>query len=271
MAVELIVTHNNVSCDIGEFCAGVIKLSYYKSGAPSCLEFSAARDLPENFFGFYEGDSVGFTVDGTKMFYGYIFTKSRTKEQIITVKAYDQLRYFKNKDTYIYYGQTASSLLRLILDDYRLKAGEIEDSGYVLPDRIESNQSLFDIMLTAVSLTKKATGREYILYDNYGEICFKNKENMVLPLLADEEMDGLINFSLSTSIDSDTYNRVKLFLSREESTCFSAEDSASVSEWGILQYTEVLTRENLLSGAASAEMAESILAEKKQENPKPCN
>ncbi|MCD7905055.1 MAG: hydrolase [Clostridiales bacterium] len=262
MALELIVTHNNESCDIGEFCVGSVKLCYYKSGEPSSLEFSVARDLSEKFFGFYEGDSVGLIADGTKMFYGYIFTKSRTKEQIITVKAYDQLRYLKNKDTYIYYGQTASSLLRLIIDDYRLEAGEIEESGYVLPERIESNQSLFDIILTAVSLTKKAAGKEFILYDDYGRLCFKNKENMELPLLAKEEMDGLIDFTYVTSIDSGTYNRVKLFLSREESSCFSAEDSETIDEWGILQYTEVLTRENLLSGAASAEMAQSILAEK---------
>ncbi|MCD8090001.1 MAG: hypothetical protein LUD81_05160, partial [Clostridiales bacterium] len=127
---------------------------------------------------------------------------------------------------------------------------------------IESNQSLFDIILTAAELTKKATGKEFILYDDYGKICFKNKENMALPLLAKEEMDGLIDFSYSTSIDSDTFNKVKLFLSREGSSCFGAENSESIDEWGVLQYTEILTRQNLLSGAASAELAESILSEK---------
>ncbi|MCD8089336.1 MAG: hydrolase, partial [Clostridiales bacterium] len=131
MKIEMIVTHKNESCDIGALCGGVIRLCYYKSGSPSSLEFSVARDLSEKVFGFYEGDSVGFIVDGTKMFYGYIFTKSRTREQIITVKAYDQLRYLKNKDTYIYSGRTASSLLKLILADYKLTAGEIESSGYV--------------------------------------------------------------------------------------------------------------------------------------------
>ncbi len=262
MNIEMIVTHKNESCDIGSLCTGRIKLSFYKSGEPSCLEFSVARDLTEKVFGFYEGDSVGFTAEGTKMFFGYIFSKSRTKEQIITVKAYDQLRYLKNKDTYIYSGQTASSLLKLILDDCKLTAGEIENSGYVLPDRIESNQSLFDIILTAAELTKKATGKEFILYDDYGKICFKNKENMELPLLAKEEMDGLIDFSYTTSIDEDTYNRVKLFLSREETSCFTAEDSETMAEWGILQYTEVLTRKNILSGAASAELAEAVLSEK---------
>ncbi len=262
MTVSLIVTHNNSSCDLSDICVGKIKLTYVKRGETSVLEFSVARDLKSSVFGFYEGDSVGFSVDGVNMFFGYIFTKSRDKEQIITVRAYDQLRYLKNKDTYIYSGQSASSLLRLILDDYNLEKGEIEESGYILPDRVESNQSLFDIILTAEELSRKATGKEFILYDDYGKICFKNKENMELALIASSEADGLINFNYSTSIDADTYNRVKLFIGRESNFCFQAENASSINEWGVLQYTEVLIREKLLSGAACSELAESILSQK---------
>lgn len=262
MSISLIVTHNDVSCDLGYLCVGAVKLTYVKRGEPSALEFSVARDLRKDVFAFYEGDSVAFSADGANMFFGYIFSKSRNKEQIITVRAYDLLRYLKNRDTYIYSGQSASSLLRLILADYKLEAGEIEESGYILPDRIESNQSLFDIILTAEELSRKATGKEFILYDDFGKICFKNKENMELPLLASSEMDGLVDFNYTTSIDNDTYNRVKLFVGRESNICYQAENSESVKNWGVLQYTEVLTREELLSGAAFSELAESILLQK---------
>ncbi len=262
MDIQLIINNKKTQFDVAPICCGKIKLSYYRSGAPSALEFSVARDIAESVFPFYEGSTVAFTVDGVNMFYGYVFTKTRTKEQIISVKAYDQLRYLKNKDTYIYYGKTCSGLVRLIADDFKLKTGEIEESGYVLPDRIESNTTLFDIILTGIDLTKKATGKEFILYDDFGKLCFKDTNNMTLPLLAKEEMQGLMDFTLTTSIDSDTYNRVKLFIGHEEDICYMAEDGESIDEWGVLQYTDVLTRKELLSGAAFDELARSILKAK---------
>ncbi len=262
MGISLIINNGSEQFDMAAICCGKIKLTYYRSGSPSVLEFSVARDAAEDVFPFYEGSTAAFSVDGVNMFYGYVFTKSRSKEQIITVRAYDQLRYLKNKDTYIYSGISCSSLVRLIADDFRLRTGAIEESGYILPDRIESNTSLFDIILTGIELTKKATGREFILYDDFGSLCFKDTNNMVLPLLAKEEMEGLMDFRMTTSIDSDTYNRVKLFIGREENVCYTAQDEESIGKWGVLQYTDILTKQDILSGAASQEAAEGILRAK---------
>lgn len=265
MSIKVVIYHNGVGCDISGICIDSVKIWYCKSGAAGMAEFYVGRDLQESVFGFYEGDRVEISYEGINMFLGYIFTKSRRKDEIIRVKAYDQLRYLKNRDTYIYGGVSAGGLIKLIGEDYRLRLGEIEDSGYILPDRIECNKTLFDIILTAVEAEKAATGKDCILYDDFGRLCYKNVENMTLPLLAKESMNGLIDFSYETTIDRDVYNSVKLFYNRESNLSYKAEDAECIEKWGVLQYSDILTRQEQAAGEFK-EFAEKIIKEKSRLN-----
>ena len=74
-----------------------IQWSTERKGSPGKLTFKVMND---NALNITEGNPVSLIVDGQCVFYGYIFTKSRDKNQRISITAYDQLRYFKNKDTY---------------------------------------------------------------------------------------------------------------------------------------------------------------------------
>ena len=71
------------------------------------------------------------------MFYGFVFTKSRSGRtpNVIEVTAYDQLRYFKNKDTYVYSNKKASDVIKMIAEDFGLSVGALEDTGYVIASR----------------------------------------------------------------------------------------------------------------------------------------
>ena len=52
---------------------------------------------------FWEGATVSIVLDGYKMFRGFVFSKKRNKDvDIISVTCYDQLRYLKNKDSYVF-------------------------------------------------------------------------------------------------------------------------------------------------------------------------
>ncbi|MCE0798630.1 XkdQ/YqbQ family protein, partial [Clostridioides difficile] len=75
-----------------------------RRGTPSKLEFTIVMD---DILEFCEGNSVRLYYKGVGIFYGYIFQKKRDKENHIKIVAYDQLRYFKNKDTYVYSNKTA--------------------------------------------------------------------------------------------------------------------------------------------------------------------
>lgn len=207
-----------------------------RSGSPSKLTFTLVKD---NLISFSEGDAVHFTYKGTKVFLGYVFTKKRTKEHHIEITAYDQMRYLQNKFTYVFTNKTATQIIRSICQDFGLNAGTMDDTAYVIPSLIEENQSLFDIILDALDETLANTGDMYILYDNAGQLELKFLGNMTTNILIDK--DTAQNFTYSSSIDKETYNRIVLYYTDEETKNripYVASDNEKISQWGILQYFE---------------------------------
>ena len=86
-----------------------------RAGSPSTLKFTVVKDAS---IAFEEGDPVRLKVDGKEVFFGFVFTKKRNKEHLIEVTAYDQLRYLKNKDTYVYENKTAGEVVKMIASDF---------------------------------------------------------------------------------------------------------------------------------------------------------
>ena len=210
-----------------------IKWTTDREGSAGSLEFTVIKD---DIINFQEGNRVELKVDGTPVFAGFVFTKSRTKEKVISVKAYDQLRYFKNKDTYIYEDKTASELLKMIAGDFSLFTGDIADTKYVM-SASEDNASLFDIMKNALDKTLMNTKEMYVLYDDFGKIALKNIADMRVPLLIDDTMAQ--DFDYETSIDGETYNKVKLLYEDSNSgkmEVFTKQSEYTVKKWGVLQY-----------------------------------
>ena len=210
-----------------------IKWTTDREGSAGSLEFTVIKD---DIINFQEGNRVELKVDGTPVFAGFVFTKSRTKEKVISVKAYDQLRYFKNKDTYIYEDKTASELLKMIAGDFSLFTGDIADTKYVM-SASEDNASLFDIMKNALDKTLMNTKEMYVLYDDFGKIALKNIADMKVPLLIDDTMAQ--DFDYETSIDGETYNKVKLLYEDSNSgkmEVFTKQSEYTVKKWGVLQY-----------------------------------
>ena len=64
---------------------------------PGNLTFS--KSFNDDTFNFSEGSAVRMRVDKDNVFFGFVFKQQRSKDNIITVTAYDQLRYLKNKDS----------------------------------------------------------------------------------------------------------------------------------------------------------------------------
>ena len=204
-------------------------------GQPGKLTFSVVND---DVLDFQEGNPVIFRVDGKDIFFGFVFTKSRDKEQIIKVTAYDQLRYLKNKDTYVYTNKKASDVVKMIAKDFNLNTGTIADTGYVIPSRIRENMTLFDIIYDALDLTLLNRRKLYVLYDDFGKLTLKDIETMKIPDLVLGEFNSQ-NFSYTTDIDTDTYNKVKLYRDNEETgkrEIYIAQDSSNINNWGVLQY-----------------------------------
>jgi len=213
----------------------------------STLTFKVLKD---DIINFQEGNAVRLKVDDVNMFYGFVFTKVRDKEQIITVKCYDQLRYLKNKDTIVYTNKTTPELIRMIADNYKLQTGLLENTNYSIT-RIEDNKTLLDMIINSLNDTLMHTKKKYILFDDFGKLTLKNIENMKLPLIITG--DNTEDFEYATSIDSNTYNKVKLVYEDKETKkreVYIAQNTASQNEWGVLQYyEEVDSTKNIISKA----------------------
>lgn len=209
-----------------------------RAGSPSTLKFTVIKD---DVIQFQEGNPVRLKVDGKEVFYGFVFSKKRNKNHHIEVTAYDQLRYFKNKDTYVFENKTASQIVKMLANDFNLKIGTIEDTSYIIPSRVEDNQSLFDIVQNALDLEIQHKGQMYCLYDNFGKLTLKNIASMKLDILIDTETGS--DFDYTSSIDEQTYNQIKLIYENDESgerEVYMAKDSAAMNNWGVLQYFEKL-------------------------------
>lgn len=209
-----------------------------RKGAAGKLEFKTFKD---NVIDFLEGNPVAFKVNNVDVFYGYVFKKKRDKEKVISVTAYDQLRYFKNKDTKVYTNKRADELVQMFANEYMLNIGTIENAGYTIPKKVENNKSLFDITLNALDETVRNRKEMFVLYDDYGKLCLRNISNMKVGLLIDETSGE--NFDYESSIDSNTYNQIKLTYDNKDTgkrEVYMAKDSKHIGMWGILQYFDTI-------------------------------
>ena len=216
-----------------------------RKNTPGKLSFEVLKD---DALDFSEGSAVRMKENGDEVFFGFVFKQQRTKEQIITVTAYDQLRYLKNKDTIVYENKTADQFLRMIATDYALNAGVLESTNYIIESRVEENTSLFEMIQNALDLTLQNTGEMFVLYDDFGKLTLKHLSSMVVGkpgayFMVDEETCE--TFDYTSSIDDNTYNKIKLTYDDEDTgfrEVYIAQDSGNINKWGILQYFDTLKK-----------------------------
>lgn len=211
-----------------------------RKGAPGKITFSVIQDSALKI---EEGNSVMLKVNGEQIFYGFLFKQNRNKNPDLSLTAYDQMRYLKNKDTYVFERKTAKDIIEMIANDYGLQLGEIEYTNYWIPSRIEENSTLLDMMQTSLDITLTNTGNMYVLYDKAGKLTLTAAERMVVGLVIDAETGE--NFDYTSSIDDQTYNRIKLVYEDSESgkrEIFTAQDKeGTMKKWGTLQYYEAIS------------------------------
>ncbi len=253
MSYELLIQHGN-KIMYPPVVEGVT-IEWERKGQPGKLVFEVVKSTGLSF---QEGDPCRFSVDGAPVFYGFVFEKSRkgSNPNVIKVTAYDQLYYLKNKDTYVYEGKTATEVIKMIAEDFQLNVGTLENTGYVIPSRVEDNQTLFDIIQTALDETLKATGQMFVLYDSAGKLTLKNIGSLKLNMLIDDETAG--DFDYKSSIASQTYDKIKLSFENKDTgkrEIYIAQDSSHINQWGVLQYYEKLN-----SSANAKAMADALLS-----------
>jgi len=229
-----------------------------RKGIPGRLAFSIVNDGKINF---QEGNAVRMKYGDQNVFYGFVFSKKRNKGNTIGVIAYDQLRYLKNKDTYVYTNKTASDLVRMLATDFKLNTGTIENTTYIIASRVEDNKPLVDMIQNALDLTLENKKKIYVLYDDFGKLALKDVESMKLNLMIDEE--AAEDFDYTSSIDGQTFNKIKLSYENESTgkrEIYISQDSSNINNWGILQFFDTI--EESTNGKVKADSLLSLYNKK---------
>lgn len=207
-------------------------------GSPAQLEFTIIKDA---YISFEEGDQVIFKYKGAPVFYGFIFQKQRTKQHHIKVTAYDQTRYFKNSDCFVFEGCTATEIVKSICNDYKIAYGQLEDTGIKLPLTVCDNVQVFQIIENALDYTVAQGGYRFLLWDNFGSLVlapkFWYKKNYVVCDFTAQDFD------YTTTINEGTYTRVKLYYDNDQTgtrEVYIRDKSAEYPKFGVLQYCSTL-------------------------------
>lgn len=226
-----------------------VQIEWERIGSPGKLTFTVIKTEGLNF---EEGDPVCFYYGNKSVFMGYVFKKSRDREQHIKVTCYDQIRYLKNKYTYLFEEKTATQIIQALCADFNLHTGAMDNTGYVIPVIAEENISALDIALDVLEETLLNTGNMFVIYDDFGDIRVKNCTNMVSTTLICETTAE--NFDYSSSIDDETYNSIVLYYKNEDETIqlFTASDPATINQWGTLRYFEEVKTPTIAQNKANS-------------------
>lgn len=260
-SLELIVqsSEDGTVYDISNIAKSISTSKPIDSSAGKC---SFSINTNKNKIRIPMGSTVSLRVTGSGKrkgkFFGYVFS-SEPKGDEVNITAYDQLRYLKNNETYVLTGRTMENVISLIGRDFGLRLGTIEKSGYVLPERIEDNKALGDIIQRAIDFTLQGTGRQFIIRDEFGYLCCRDVSKLVTNLVVGD-VSLLKDYSYKESIDSETYNAIKLYKDNKDSgkrETYVVLDSNNIKRWGKLQKYESVD-ENM-TDAAIRNKAEQLL------------
>lgn len=169
-------------------------------------------------------------------FFGYIFS-AEPGEKSTNYTAYDQLRYLKNNESYVLTNMTHEMVIRNIGKDFQLRLGTIEGVGYRLPERVEDNKALGDIIQRALDFTLQGTGRMFIIRDEFGYLCCRDVSRLMTNIVIGDN-SLMKDYTYKADIDNETYNAIKLYKDNQDTgkrEVYIVKDSNNQRRWGVLQ------------------------------------
>jgi len=238
MSYKLLI-FNAESNTMYDYAPIVQKVDYTtnRNGSAGKLTFSFIQKKAINLT---EGAKVQFYVDGSEIFLGFVFVTEQDREGIVSVTAYDQLRYLKSSASYSFEGNKLGEIIQQIATDMQLQVGTLEDTGYIIPTLTKESTECLDIIEYGLQLTQYNTGRTFVFYDNFGKLCLTEAKNLMSDVVIGNG-SIITDYTYKSDIDSDTYNQVKLVRPNKETgqgDTYTFSDSTTINKWGLLQKYE---------------------------------
>lgn len=187
-----------------------------------------------------EGDVLVFRSYDAVRFIGYVFSTERSSDGMVSISAYDSNIYLaKSNDSRIFTNKKASDIITTLAKDFGVPVGTIADTGYVIPFLRLSNKTIFDMVLTALTITFQQTGKRFFVSNVKGKLTVtagaKPSKYYVF-----KDGENLISASYSRSIE-DTKTQVKVIGGKKGSeTVVTVKNDGLKKKYGVLQALEVM-------------------------------
>jgi hypothetical protein len=202
------------------------------------ITLSATIDGVQRIFRPKNGKEIRFFNAGYEYFRGVIFTHTIDNDGTMKITAYDEAIYLnKNTDTRIFRNMTASQIVKKICSEYGVAAGTIVDTAYVIPKLIFREKTLYEMIITALTETKKQTGKRFFMYASGGKLHVVERKKQMVPYVVESGVN-LISANQSVSIE-DTRNIVNVYTGDDQIPVISAvRDNNSIKAFGTMKHIE---------------------------------
>lgn len=204
------------------------------------VELSNSGDLRETYFKLRKGGELRLMDDGGReLFRGVIFADSIDSRGQMSLTAYDENIYLtKNKDTKIFRNQTAAAIVKKLCSEFGIPAGDIHDTGFVIPKLVLRDKTLYEMMIIALTESWKQTGEAFVLTSREGKLqLLARKEQKVKWVL--ENGVNVLSASYSQSIE-ELRTQIKVVgddNAKKELTA-NAKSSELIKLYGVMQHLE---------------------------------
>lgn len=167
------------------------------------------KDGRKPAFKITEGHTLTFELNGKTLFVGIIYAYEIGSSGEMSLTCYDANVYLtKSHDIRQFKNRKASDIIRQLANDFGIPVGAIADTGYVIPLLILRNKSLYEMILIALTLTRKQTGKRFFIGNKDGKLTLSSPAEPVNRFIL-KAGANIIDASYSLSIE-DTKTQVKV-------------------------------------------------------------
>lgn len=203
------------------------------------VDISNTANLRERLVDLEKGKELRLLYKEKELFRGVIFADSINAAGQMSITAYDENIYLtKSKDTKIFRNVSASAIVKRLCGEFSIPIGKIDDTGFVIPKLIFRDKTLFDMMVTALTVTEKQTGKRFFLASKEGKLQLLSRKEQTVKWVLENGVN-ILDASYSQSIE-EMRTQVKIAGGdpQKKALAASAKDSELIKRYGVMQHYE---------------------------------
>ncbi|WP_342537364.1 NlpC/P60 family protein [Sporosarcina sp. FSL K6-3508] len=210
----------------------------------------------QRIFDIVNGKEIRVLSGEMEVFRGTVRSFERHSDGRDSLIAKDGNEYLiKNTVNVKFIEKTATHIIKTLCGNYGLAIGKLSDTKHKIPRFIMRGKTIYDVFITALTMTQKVTGKRYMLHNVKGKLTLEEVKP-AKEWLRYEAGKNLISASYSESID-DTRTQV-LYTGGDEKSPYKVVVKKDTDKYGIMQHVEHNSDANqsALPGLANALLAE---------------